>query len=154
MSTQPKKDSHTKRYVVVAVFVIVLLIVAGVFLEYSTMNDVHITGSYLSIWYASSSGGEWFGQQSRPIGSAFATSTDSTFTESLSIDNNASSPGGGTGNLTLATVAINQGQFTIKSISPALPLDLSPGSGVNLKILIQSSSILYSGPLTYTITVS
>lgn len=154
MTTQPRKGSRTIRYVVVAGIIIVLLIVAGVFLEYSTANDVHITGSYLSVWYAGVSGGEWFGQQSRPIGSAFATSTDSTFTESLTIDNNASSPGGGTANLTLSTVAINQGQFTVKSISPALPVDLSPGSGVTLKISIQSSSILYSGPLTYTITVS
>ena len=153
MAVPPTKVSHTKRSIVIAVAVIALLVVAGVVIEVLTSNQVQVNGTYMNIWYSGPSGSGYFGQTSKISGSPLSVGANSIFTESLTIKNNATAPGGGTGNLSIAKIAIDQQQFLMQSISPGLPYSLDPGSSVTFKFSIRAPG-QYSGPLTYTITIS
>lgn len=153
MTSPPKKASHTVRNVIIAVAVIAVLIVAGVLVQSLTANNIHVTGSFLTIYYISPTSSGYFGQKFVPFGSPYTFSTDSTHIQSLTIDNNASAPGGGTGSLTVNSISIDPGIFGVGTVSPALPYVISPGSSVTLQIPVQSTD-LYSGPLNYSLTVT
>ena len=153
MTVQPRL-SHFKRNVVIAVVVIVLLIAAGVVLEFLTnSNQVRVSGVYLSIWQNGSSSG-YVGQTSRSIGSSFVVVADTVFTKSLTIENNATTlPGSGTKNISIVAIQVGPEQFMLQSVSPSLPYHLSSGASVTFTLSLRSP-LQYSGPMTYTLTVS
>jgi hypothetical protein len=137
-----------------AVVVIALLMVAGVVIEYlNNSNQVHVNVVYLSIWQNGSSSG-YFGQTSRNIGSGFVVVADSVFTKSLTIENNATTlPGSGTQNISISDIEVSPQQFILQFVSPSLPFHLNPRASVTFTITLRSP-IQYSGPMTYTLTVS
>lgn len=112
----PPKISQAKRNIVIVTIVIILAITAGVVIEVLGTTQVHVTGTYLSVWYNSPSSSGYFGPTSRSIGSSFNVTAQSIFTENLTVGNNATAPGGGAGSLSIDGIQIDQSQLYSQSL--------------------------------------
>jgi autotransporter translocation and assembly factor TamB len=106
-------------------------------------HNVQITGGNLNVYYQGSTSG-YFGPTSQALSGTISLKGGATYTETITIKSSA----------LLYTYSINQFTvntpgFTLVSVSPNLPISLSPGSSAAITLTIKVPDEDYSGPVTY-----
>lgn len=106
-------------------------------------HNVQITSGNLNVYYQGSTSG-YFGPTSQALSGSINLKGGDTYTETITISSSA----------LLYTHSINQFTvntpgFTLVSVSPNLPISLSPGSSAAITLTIKAPDEDYSGPVTY-----
>jgi hypothetical protein len=138
----------TRSKVFIGVGVVVLVIVVAIGLASLSTPTVQITAVNLEIEYAGFTGG-YFGPSSQSLNGTLSTTAGSTFSYTFTLTSSA----------VLLTHAINQISlgtpgFTLISVSPSLPYNVSPGGSVTITIVVRAPNTNYNGPLNIVVVTS
>lgn len=107
------------------------------------IHYVQITGGNLNVYYQGSTNG-YFGPTSQALSGSINLQGGDTYTEIITITSSALLY---THNINQFTV--NTPGFILESVSPNLPISLSPGSSATVTLKIKVPDEDYSGPVTY-----
>jgi len=138
----------TRSKVFIGVGVVVLVIVVAIGLASLSTPTVLITGTNLEIEYTGITGG-YFGPSSQSLGYTTTWPAGDTFSFTFTLTSSA----------VLLTHSINQitvdtPGFTLISVSPSLPYNVSPGGSVAITLVIRAPNTNYSGPLNIVLVTS
>ena len=108
--------------------------------------QVQITGYNLDTTYAGSTQG-YFGPSSQALsGTGLTLSGGQTFTDTITISDSAILL-----KHSIEQFSVTTPGFTLDSVTPSLPITLSPGDSVTVTLTLTAPNENYAGPVTYNL---
>ena len=154
-----KKPDNTLLIVLVVIILVVLvagaLVFAAVFFSPTVLRtstpgnsqQVSVTATNYQIDYTS--GGSYFGPSSQSTNARYDTTTDSEFTDTITLSSSAIFT-----THTINSITISTPGFTLISTAPSLPYNVGAGGSVSITLTIRTPSVSYYGPLGVLISTS
>ena len=140
----PKKKSRKLLWVIIGVVVVIVIIVIAA-LALVGMNQVKVTGENWNIAYDGATSG-YFGPSPQSFTQSMSGSTGDSFTYTLTLTSSAAFL---THNISAITV---DSPFSLSSVSPSLPISVTPGGSATITMTITMPSSSGSYVLSGTIT--
>lgn len=140
----PRKKSRKLLWVIIGVVVVIVIIVIAA-LAYVGTNTVKVTGENWNIAYDGATSG-YFGPSPQSFTDSVSGTTGSSFTYTLTLTSSAALL---THNISSITVA---SPFSLGSVSPSLPISVSPGGSATITLTITMPSSSGSYVLSGTVT--
>jgi len=109
-------------------------------------NQVQITGYNLDVSYAGSTSG-YFGPSSQALsGTGLTLNGGQQFTDTITISDSAI-----LFKHSIEQFSVTTPGFTLDSVTPNLPITLSPGGSVTITLTLTAPNEDYTGPITYNL---
>ena len=140
----PKRKSRKLLWIIIGVVVVIVIIVIAA-LAYVGTNTVKVTGENWTIAYDGSTSG-YFGPSPQSFTQSISGTTGDSFTYTLTLTSSAAFL---THNISAITVA---SPFSLGSVSPSLPISVTPGGSATITLTITMPSSGGSYVLSGTVT--
>lgn len=142
----PRKKSRKLLWVIIGVVIVIVVIVIAA-LAYVSSTTVNVTGENWTIAYDGSTSG-YFGPSPQSFTDSYSGTTGSSFTYTLTLTSSAVVLTHSITNITVAS------PFTLSSISPSLPISVTPGGSATITLTITMPSSTGSYVLSGTVTTT